>query len=259
MAPYSEVGRSLILGALLSAPLLAADLDSLVQAERDFAKTSVAKGIKPAFLAYLADDAMVTRPRPVNGKEFYSAQPDSADKLQWEPEFAGISAAGDLGFTTGPWLYQGDGRPDVRGHYVSVWRKQSGKPWKVVFDTGIHYGKPYPAPSAVSSLSPEPRNTRLGDLAETDRRFCAGEARALSSSSIRVYRNGSFPSAGPAQLGPSMTDCLIEKAVASGGLGYTYGTARSAAGEEVFFRIWAARDEGWRAVVDLRLPLPAPK
>jgi len=42
--------------ALLSS---ASDLDSLVQSERDFSKTSGERGIRDAFLQYLAEDSIL--------------------------------------------------------------------------------------------------------------------------------------------------------------------------------------------------------
>ena len=45
-----------------------AALHSLASAERAFAAASAAKGIKPAFLEYLAADAVVFRPTATNGR-----------------------------------------------------------------------------------------------------------------------------------------------------------------------------------------------
>jgi hypothetical protein len=55
--------RYLILTAGLSTAVAAADLKSLIEAERAFARLSVEKGIKGAFLANLAPDSIVFRRR----------------------------------------------------------------------------------------------------------------------------------------------------------------------------------------------------
>ena len=59
------------------------------------------------------------------------------DKLEWEPEFARVSAGGDLGYTFGTWEYVTAGTTDVlRGKYVTIWKRQADGAWKAVFDGG---------------------------------------------------------------------------------------------------------------------------
>src|ERR1043165_4031926 len=77
--------------------------DSLVEAERSFARTSITKGTKDAFMSVLAEESIIFRPRAVNGKKWFTENPGATTQLSWEPEFADISAGGDLGYTTGPW------------------------------------------------------------------------------------------------------------------------------------------------------------
>ncbi|MGH9557119.1 MAG: hypothetical protein ACRD2Y_14980, partial [Terriglobales bacterium] len=43
---------------------LRGDLKSLVETEREFSKTSEKKGVREAFLTYLADNAILFRPNP---------------------------------------------------------------------------------------------------------------------------------------------------------------------------------------------------
>ena len=50
-------------------------LGSLVEAERNFSKTSVAKGMRDAFIMNLADDGTLFRPHAVEGKKWMTAQP----------------------------------------------------------------------------------------------------------------------------------------------------------------------------------------
>ncbi|PYM05340.1 MAG: hypothetical protein DMD82_11400, partial [Candidatus Rokuibacteriota bacterium] len=49
-------------------------LDSLVASERAFAAMSVQKGMRDAFLEFLADDAIIFRPLPVIGKPIWQAR-----------------------------------------------------------------------------------------------------------------------------------------------------------------------------------------
>src|ERR671911_2611568 len=90
-----------------SSPILA-----MVEAERDFAATSKKAGTTASFLAYIADDGILFRPKAVKGKEWLTANPPPAsDKrpwLHWEPSFAFMARSGDMGYTFGPWEYRSD-------------------------------------------------------------------------------------------------------------------------------------------------------
>jgi hypothetical protein len=101
-------------------------LRSLVEAERSFAKTSMEKGIRDAFLTYLADDAIIFRPKPVMAKPFYAQRPNIPGSLNWKPVYADIASSGDFGYTTGPFEYRGHPekeQADGYGFFVSVWKK----------------------------------------------------------------------------------------------------------------------------------------
>src|SRR5512144_399135 len=85
-------------------PERAALVDSLVQAERAFSTLSGKIGHVPAFLAYFADDGMTFQPAPAAGKERLRAAAARIAgpppvRVDWEPWFADISEAGDLGYT----------------------------------------------------------------------------------------------------------------------------------------------------------------
>jgi ketosteroid isomerase-like protein len=117
------------------------DLMSLVEAERAFARASVAKGIRDSFLEFFADDGVNFSPEPGNAKEFYGKRPagPSLITLDWSPIYADISQAGDMGYTTGPYTVTSKEQQKVvgQGYYFSVWKKQAGGNWKVAADIGI--------------------------------------------------------------------------------------------------------------------------
>ena len=89
-------------------PKLSPNLASLVAAERAFARTSVEKGIRDSFLAFFADDGINFQPHPVKTREAILKRPAPAKRppvtLNWEPAYADVSQAGDLGYTTGPYV-----------------------------------------------------------------------------------------------------------------------------------------------------------
>src|SRR5688572_13940925 len=79
----------------------------LVDAERAFAKTALETNIRDAFFENMADDAILFRPTPVNGKEFFRNRPaNPGPVLAWYPSYAEISGTNDMGWTTGPWEFR---------------------------------------------------------------------------------------------------------------------------------------------------------
>ncbi|MBI1401391.1 hypothetical protein [Hyphomonas sp.] len=125
---------ALIMAACATAPAPA----PIVAAERAFADDGYARGVKASFKAYAAPDAVMFAPERVYVHHFFGAQSDapadpSRPHLVWWPLAAGISASGDLGFTTGPYAYD----EDRRGYYFTVWQRQPDGEWKWVIDAGV--------------------------------------------------------------------------------------------------------------------------
>src|SRR5687768_15982217 len=82
-------------------------LQEMVQTRMAAEKTA-----REAFMAFIADDGLLFRPGAVNGKKWMLERPlppsDKRSLLAWQPNFAGMAAAGDLGFTTGPSEFKED-------------------------------------------------------------------------------------------------------------------------------------------------------
>lgn len=298
-----NIGRFL---AVLSAVNLAAaalnqsgrsSLQSLVDSERAFAGMSAEKGIREAFLAYLADDAIVFRPKPVPGRGVYEAAPaDSTLLLTWEPAFAEVSAGGDLGYTTGPYEARDRSKPDQparHGHYISVWERQGNWQWKVVFDGGIRHAEAGPEPQAVATRPDKVKMWKGGKvdrgqarqiLIDLERDFAskalnAGVVEAYlayADTDIRVYRDNTLPVTGKeawlkdlSMVAAKWTWNPLDGAASSiTDLGYVYGIqnitgpeAENAAPESSsYLRIWRRTSGGqWRVVLDLAVPIPAEK
>ncbi|MDQ6788815.1 MAG: nuclear transport factor 2 family protein, partial [Acidobacteriota bacterium] len=104
------------------------DLNKIVETEKSFAQDAAEKGIRSAFLEFLADDGLVFNPNPTNGKEFWRSRPESIALLSWNPTFADISSNGILGYTTGDYEYRPKGKtdnPTAFGQYMTIWRRQA--------------------------------------------------------------------------------------------------------------------------------------
>jgi ketosteroid isomerase-like protein len=270
-----------------------ADLRSLVETERAFSRTAADKGIRDSFLAYLADDGVLFRPKPVNGKQFLTGRPARPGLLSWEPSFAFVARAGDMGYDTGPWEFREKGpedKPVAYGYFVTVWKKQADGTWKFVVDIGT--SNPQPTQKAAAWQPPandgkkekafkkvnvEAEQTALLNL---DADFSkAAVAQGLTSAylsyiadDVRLYREGAFPAVGreAARLALAEKQGVMNwqptkaDVSRSGDLGYTYGLydfkGGNAAENGNYLRIWRRQANGkWKVVLDLLNPIEPEK
>jgi ketosteroid isomerase-like protein len=250
--------------------------------------------MKDAFLANLADDAIIFRPGPVKGIPWFRDRPANAGTLSWEPDFAALSESGDLGYTSGPWEYKDKGATQpVHGHFVSVWRKQPDGAWKVAIDAGAAHAPPTGTARLV--LAPREPAKKVAWVASEEKAKEMREAwlaadrdlaRAIDgrtdyskvfaghcSEDVRLYRPGAHPVVGHDAVESALaarpglwtwTPMMAGTSVA-GDLGYTYGTAtfhpEGAPPDSVeataYLRIW--RHTGRHVVLDVANPMPAAK
>jgi len=121
-----------------------ADVQKVIDAETNFNKLVERKGIKAGFLAVADPEGIVFKPDAVNITEFYNNIDKQSGLLTWKPNFARISANGDLAFTAGPYVYQ-NGKTDddkVYGDYISLWRNNGEGQLKLLIDLGIQHPEP---------------------------------------------------------------------------------------------------------------------
>jgi ketosteroid isomerase-like protein len=264
-------------------------LSSLVEAERGFARMSVEHSIREAFLANLADDAIVFQPLPVNGQQVWNGRQPSTATLMWEPAFAEVAASGDLGYTTGPWEFHPAAAGDSSryyGHFVSVWRRTNGA-WKVALDLGASHELMEPGvgsgaftagPSHGAPPKDDRRPSAVRELkgaeqsfakSSTDVGFAAAFA-TYAAADVRFNRDGRAPAVGlDAARAAVATDSARTRwtpqgldAARSGELGYAYGVRErlTAAGAppdtSVFLDVWRREKGGrWRLVMAVDNPV----
>ncbi|HEY3250454.1 MAG TPA: DUF4440 domain-containing protein [Ignavibacteria bacterium] len=119
--------------------------EQIKQSDLDFSDLSKAKGMKEAFLSYIADDGVLLRPYsyPIVGidsvKKLLDSEPITFT-LTWYPLFADVSSSLDLGYTYGLYeLTDKDEKGNLisrKGKYCTIWKKQPDGKWKYVLDTG---------------------------------------------------------------------------------------------------------------------------
>jgi ketosteroid isomerase-like protein len=139
-----------------SASASGADPSVLMKADQEFDAATAARGIE-GFASFIAEDMTTIQPNVpiVRGKESFIsgwktilATPGLS--LRWQPQLAGISDDGTLGFTVGTYTTtrteNGSSRVIGSGKYVTIWRKQADGSWKVTFDSGAHDTPPAAPP-----------------------------------------------------------------------------------------------------------------
>jgi ketosteroid isomerase-like protein len=124
--------------------------DSLMQADRDFATATHARGID-GWMSFYAPDAIRIRYRGnmVKGSDAIRAFDlpgisDTTTTLNWEPSDSHVFRGGEIGSTTGRYSVisrksADSGKELSHGRYVTMWRRR-GDRWLVIMDTG------YPEP-----------------------------------------------------------------------------------------------------------------
>ncbi len=80
-------------------------LESLMNTERAFARTSEEKGTRNAFMAFIADDGILFRPTAVRGNQWMTEHPlprsEKRELLSCQPTFADVARSGDMGYRKG--------------------------------------------------------------------------------------------------------------------------------------------------------------
>ncbi|WP_299705920.1 hypothetical protein [uncultured Pontibacter sp.] len=235
-------------------------LDSLVEAERSFAAASVEKGIRAAFLEYLADDAIVFLPEPMNGKEGYGSRPESTARLSWYPAYADISSSLDWGYTTGPYELRSnpsDEQPSGAGFYLSVWKKQRDEQWKVAID----HGSSYPVEQIKTEVYQSAPKTEASEGASQDLQQLDEQEVQPYHNETLVYRAGQYPvrykelSIEPAS---NITYTTLGHDISpAADMAYTYGsyTRGNEAGETGYYlKVWKVQQGEWKLAAHNLVP-----
>jgi ketosteroid isomerase-like protein len=203
--------------SVLMVDSLAADnlrAQTLAAEESKFAAYSVQHGMRDAFVEFFADDSILLRPDPVNGREFMRTQNNPPVVLDWKSQIAIVAGSGELGLSTGPWkaTSQTDPvEPPTFGQFFSVWQKQKDGDWKVLIDHGISHGNsasPERALVARDLPSPGGRTDRMAGgepekdfIAVTLTHGTADAYRQAVGNNTRLLRNERAPIDGTQAIG----------------------------------------------------------
>ncbi|HMK27826.1 MAG TPA: nuclear transport factor 2 family protein [Chitinophagaceae bacterium] len=247
-------------------------IGNLIQAEKDFAAWSIAHSTKEAFQKFIdSNSIMFDNGKPVKATEFWNKREKNAAVLNWQPQYAEISASGDFGYTTGPWTVRPtkDDTIVARGQYITVWHINKNGEWKFLVDLGVSNTTANTIEDVRIIDAPKEPETYLGNLhplaaAESDFNQMLAEKKAkayktwLSGESI-LNRNGSLPAVNstdrqniidstPAGIKYTMNG-MGSSAVPD--MGYTYGTTVINDKSENYLRIWRREGSGWKIAVEV--------
>lgn len=264
------------------------NFDSMVKTEYEFAARALQVGSRNAFLEFIADDGILFRPTPVNGKDFLLKQNSRPGFLIWYPSFAFISQSGDLGCTTGPAEFKRnlDSSSIWYGNFCTVWQLQKDGKWKFLIDRGISNNKPEEEikkinynPNSITNLSTELKedNSDYKDLIfNIDKKF---NDELNSNRSVEVYsknvseesrllREGEQPIIGKTKIleyvsnisgiySTKIIDGVISR---SKDFGYVYGTVNFSGNNKTekfnYIRMWKNESGNWKIIIELFSPLP---
>jgi ketosteroid isomerase-like protein len=267
---------------------------SLIQNEYDFAKAVADHGVRDGFLMYLDKQAITLAPQPANAFDIYKKSKPSATKLSWYPSYAILSASGDFGVDTGPWIasWVQDGKQQkAYGDWLTVWHRNKEGHWQVLFDGGVGHDAPAKAPAALAKDAKITQLTSPGQVVDMDKvHWSLERAEQLFSdteiesspraayagqgdAAIRLLEEGHQPVTGLPVVMQSMS---IQPGawqwVPSGGsvapsadLGYIYGLTYAAKDDDhktplgSYMHVWK-RDQGdWKLLIDEEVPIPPQK
>ncbi len=261
---------------------------ALVRMEHLFRDAVKEKGIRGAFLEFLADSSVVFTPKPADGKSTFAARRATPALLAWEPEFARLSLSNDLGFTTGAWSRRATpaDTPSSFGTYATIWKRQADGSWKAAIDAGVE--QPRAGEEWMMYVVTGPETVSAGQdwkpLSKTEQRALmepldlrwgnvlgAGDAQkgapALMHSEIRVIRADlpTFAGRGAAKKYYRSRRGLREFIPAGAGvalaqdIGYTYGEyqlrsnapSSPTAERGSYLHVWKKEKSGWMLILDL--------
>lgn len=260
------------------------NLNDLIATEYAFVSAAADIGTRDAFLKFIADDGIIFRPNPVNGKTYLSNTPKRPGLLSWYPTYAGISRDGDMGFTTGPADFKKDKDSSAIwfGNFSTVWQRQSNGEFRFVIDMGSSNNKPteqyvplkYEMTSSNSSaLRKGMKRIKADELFNNDKELTmiiskmgvASTYKKFINEESRILRDEFYPIVGTSAITEYLTknsgtytfNPTDGKISSSKDLGFTYGELKIINSDENnngtynYMHIWKKEGKRWIIIIDV--------
>lgn len=258
-----------------------ANLQAMLDTERDFALMAKEKNTRDAFLTFLSEHSVTFGKEIRIGLKHFESQIPNSSLLSWQPEFGDIAASGDFGYDFGPWkLYTErtpEARPAAHGHFISIWSKNHDGNWKVMLDIGVSHPE-YPDSIKIKSSINPPRKVKKGDfhsVTEMEEEFIQNYSSDgtkayddVKSEELKLFRTGKLP----VMSAPEIEEYFkaqtadIDFVIAGGAISkskdiaYVYGSATIKNSKDghiseengFYLRIWKKEDgRHWKIVLDV--------
>ncbi len=277
--------RIFLFGFVLLAPVSTfsqPELQPLLETQRAFGDSAAESSLKPAFLKFLSEVAIIFQPGPVNGKEYWkSRDDDSSTLLVRNLTYSDISASGLLGYTTGNWRTYQKGKSEGLakfGQYVTIWEKRPDGKFNASLDVVVMHEKlPFSeTDTPVRQKQSRDLNKRNWSPADASMNFLrlsmsgerlGGAYEKFAADDVRLLRDAAPPIVGKKQVVREMNEYLsiaFPAKVAlfqSADMAYTWNPCQfDNSNEGVVMgncvHIWKLRKKKWMIVLGVFAPLP---
>ena len=259
--------KSLAILFFTAAVVFAQIQDQMIKTEYAFAKNAIEVGTRKSFLNFIANDGILFRPGPVNGKEFLEKSKDRSGFLFWYPSRAAIALAGDMGYTSGPWSFKNakDSAEVAFGHFCTIWEKQNDGSFKFAIDYGISHKQLERKEIALTEAgnfqkikNDENKIYPKVNVSDFDSDFSFSKQNLYNDES-QLLVDGYFPLYGKEEIQKFFEKESINKvsyAMIGGKVsmtndfGFTYGIAILGKTDETkkenyYFRVWKLNEKNW--------------
>ena len=257
------------------------NLQKIYDTEKSFEKRVAEKGIKDAFIEFLAPDGIVFTPNATNGREFWKNRAASPAFLTWNPTFVDVSSNGAIAYSTGNSIYKAKGKDDTNsfyGEYATIWSRQPNGNYLAALDIGISHDQANTETKWTSpSDSGKEMNTQGSSAADSSTAFFEASAKqglskaykTFLTEDARMLRDGKMPIIGKknildeyknfkSKVNFTKSSVFIEAAdMAYINNSYTIVDKSGKTTETGnFLQVWKLRGGKWQIVFDVFHPNP---
>lgn len=243
----------------------------LVDAEVAFANFTESNTIRDGFLQYMDSTGVIfNQGRAMNAYKVYAKQKATPAILSWAPHFALVSAGGDMGVTTGPYLVRPKAitdTPVARGYFTSIWQMNSQGEWKNLADLGIGFASADLPVTEINEISLPVQKTKeisfpaIQAMDSLLNRAIAGKNseqwKGLLTRDSRLNLDNSQPLTGEKAITAALVNApdQLQLHFLNGGLSaakdfaYTYGVVTNGNRKENYLRAWIYQKKEWKLIL----------
>lgn len=248
---------------------------NLIETEYAFVEETKNSTVRDGFLKYIAEEGILFRPNPVNGKEFLTNSEAKPGLLLWYPNYSIVSSSGEMGVNTGPWEFKQNENDEsiAFGQFVTVWEKQSDDTWKFLIDLGISHPKLETAEEAkinsiVVNVPSDHVQLEYRDIISIEENFANDIAKnhylKFADNSTIILRNNRFPIIDEevkefiSTLNANIKwETFGGKASINNDLAFTYGKGSAlddkfqTVYEFYYLHVWVIENNQWKLLADV--------